>query len=150
MEFSDKELGDVYSIVKETAAELNDGKRTKQQLMYAIKKHLKHRLGRMQYYQGGLRSYWHNNNRKFKKFTGPRYHAMGLPSKEQNMLDHMIKSAVEGLEINENALHHLDITISKAAAITAQAKEINNGCDAIMIELDKIAAFLEDEPCQNG
>lgn len=86
--------------------------------------------------------------RKFNKLVKNKHYGVGLKSKEQEMLDNIIDSTLNDLQNCETSLSNLSDTVSRANTILHRIKNINNDCENVISELDKISDYLDDT-CQS-
>lgn len=149
MGWTQENITEVYRSVKQVAAGIDPDGKTGATLKHEIKQRVRYKLG---FYRvrrtntGGYVTYAdHGSNRELKSFVRGKYHKMGLPSREQDMLSKMIDSVVESMKVNETTLGNLVSTVSKAEVAAARAKTIVSDCEDIMSELTKISDYLDGE-----
>lgn len=145
----DEDMKRAYKAIKELANEANDGKVCKQEVTDYIRSRLRFKLGYITYhYKYGkyiTNDYNRNRseNKRMKRFYKSKYNHMGLPSKEQVMVDKMIESVVDNLEINEASLATINSVVGRISSFADRAKKINSDCESIKTELDKIPNYLD-------
>lgn len=153
MGWTQEDIVKVYRSVKNIAASIDTDNRSREHIVSEIKRKLRFQFGYRPYVR--CSALFNNRHRrysgadkKFKKFVKPKYNKIGLPSKEISMLNKMIDSVVDGLQCNETSLCDLDNAVSKMGTITHRAKNINDDCEDIIDELDKISDYLYQK-CQS-
>lgn len=151
MSWTQEDIVTVYRAVKDAVSKEYSPNKSKSQLITDVKLVLKRRFGYRIYYSMGSRKWLSTSpayDKKYKRFVKDKYHNLGLPSKERNMLDNMINSVVDSLECNEISLNDLKGTVSRMDILANRAKTINSDCDNIVKELEKISSELE-APCSD-
>jgi hypothetical protein len=82
------------------------------------------------------------SNRKFRKFFRRKYNSIGLPAKEMEILNKMITDVVDGLELSQANLKNLQDTVQDMERCAVRVKSINQSCDEIVAELERISNFV--------
>jgi len=150
MGWAQEDINYVYKEVKDAVSALHRDNPywSAGQIKNAAKTRLKYRFGYRDY--RGWKSHGYGlSNKKYKRFIKSKYYDMGLPSKEKIMLDKMIDTVIDGLECNDSSFTELTDVISKLDVMAHRAKTINDDCDSVITELNKICASLEDGECND-
>jgi hypothetical protein len=143
MGWSQEDLIDIFKTVKETASEIDHKNLSKKEIASAIRSRLKFRLGYRYYSRVHKAFMGYRADKKFRTFAKKKYHYIGLPAKENKMLDDMIESVADSLARNESSLNNLDVIVNGARSFISRATIINRDCDVITAELSKISKSLE-------
>jgi len=148
MAWTQEEIRHVYGEVKSVVASIyaSNPDLSAPEIRSAAKTKLKYRFGYRDYRGWRMHGYG-TTDKKYKRFIKSKYHSIGLPSKEMQMLVKMINAVVDGLECNENSFAELNSAICKVDTAASKAKAINQECDGVVAELDKICKYLEDSEC---
>lgn len=82
-------------------------------------------------------------NRRFRKFFKKKYNFIGLPQREMEIFDKMVYDAVDNLELSRASIQTLSDTVFDMDRCATRAKSINESCNEIVTELEKISNFMD-------